>query len=217
MNDPLLYTGKDGGVYQRFAPATCIMVVASTNTGKSYLVNQWLENLHQVFIKEPDEIVYVYEHNTKNSEMQNRLSEKLNITFHEGFPGDPHLLTNGGLFRRGERAPDSHRLLILDDVYAEAVACKDMARFCTTYAHHHQVSLHLSRHPPSPFPLLPLLLLLLLFADKSYNHGARCVRHIRTNIYVRRNNAEKCRLHDTLSRHSLLCADSPTRTNVFCW
>jgi hypothetical protein len=139
MAAKLIYNNQEGGVYQRFAPATCIMVVASTNTGKSYLINQWLENLQHVFVKEPDEIVYVYEQNTKNEEMQNRLSQKLNITFYEGFPENSKLLTNGGLFPSGERAPESHRLLILDDVYAQAVASKDMARFFTTYAHHHQV------------------------------------------------------------------------------
>jgi selenocysteine lyase/cysteine desulfurase len=133
-----LYKDKDGGVYQRLAPATCIMLVASTNTGKSYLINQWLENLHHVFQQEPDEIVYIYEEHTSNKEQMDRLSSKMNITFVEGFPKDSEQLTNGSLFRH-PRTKDTHRLLILDDVYAQAVASKHMARFCTTYAHHHQV------------------------------------------------------------------------------
>jgi hypothetical protein len=116
------------------------MLVAATNTGKSFLLNQWLENIHKVFQKEPDEIVYVYEENTANREQIDRLSSKLNISFVEGFPKDSEQLITGTLFRQ-PRTKETHRLLILDDVYAQAVASKHMARFCTTYAHHHQTSL----------------------------------------------------------------------------
>ena len=92
--------------------------------------------MSKVFLHVPEEVAYVYEENTGNKEQQRILSEKIQITFHEGFPVDSKVLTNGGLFREGERDKNSHRLLVLEDVYGEAVASKHLARFSTVYAHH---------------------------------------------------------------------------------
>jgi septin family protein len=135
-----LYEDQDGHIYQRFAPHTCIMVCGATTTGKTYLVNKWLENAHKVFQQPPDEVVYIYEENTKNQEMIDRLTAKMNITFYEGFPLDTTKLTDGSLFK-SRSSPDSHRLLVMDDDYSQAVTSKDVARFFTVFAHHHKVKI----------------------------------------------------------------------------
>jgi hypothetical protein len=136
--DDALFSDNEGKVYQRFATSTCILICGTTATGKSHLINSWLENLNSVFQETVHEIVYIYEENTADLEQQARLAPRINITFREGFPADSKLLTNGGLFQT-PLSDKTHRLLVLDDVFGVAIADKNLARFASTYAHHHKV------------------------------------------------------------------------------
>jgi hypothetical protein len=172
-----LFTDNKGQVFQRFASSTCILICGTTATGKSHLINSWLENLHSVFQEPVQEVVYIFEENTADLEQQRRLAGKINITFREGFPADSKLLTNGGLFQTPLSAK-AHRLLVLDDVFGVAIADKNMARFASTYAHHHKV-IHIRQCPPTVLDPSPTLVHCLYdIADKHANYGSGRIRPI---------------------------------------
>ena len=162
----------------------------------------------------------IYEENTADLEQQRSLASKINITFREGFPKDSKLLTNGGLFKT-PLSDKAHRLLVLDDVFGVAIADKNMARFASTYAHHHKVSsstVIASYIHCSHFRLQVLIILCgYNVSDKYGDHCARCVRSDRTHQYLCGDAFAKLRIFGNISRHTILSSNKAIGSHVLRW
>lgn len=99
-----------------------IVLSGSSNSGKSYLTKQLLDNRHEMFHPPPDRVIWCY------SEYQ-PLYDKINdVTFHEG------------MYDIDELDTSQSTLIVYDDLAQNEQVDKEMARIFTKLSHHRNLS-----------------------------------------------------------------------------
>ena len=103
-------------------PFTCI-VSGMTGSGKTYLVKQILQSMHQSIYPPPDRIVWIY---AQDQAVYHELKESIPCI--EFVCGIPENINKEGYFNI-----DRNNVFVLDDMMT---ACKDDGRVTKLFSHH---------------------------------------------------------------------------------
>lgn len=114
-----------------------MLVAASTNSGKTFLVRDLILNHYRMFDNPLEEVVYLYHKHGRDDELFNYLKDNLNvpIRFVEGFPAKD--IIDGKLFLSDKKAA---KCLILDDVVGAALRSPVFIDLFTVLSHHDNIN-----------------------------------------------------------------------------
>lgn len=114
-----------------------MLVVGSTNLGKSTLVRDLIVNHYRMFDNPLDEIIYLHHKYGFDDELVTYFNENLNIPirFVEGFPSTD--IIEGKLFEGDKK---SSKCLIIDDVVGSALRSPNFLELFTVLSHHDNIT-----------------------------------------------------------------------------
>jgi len=102
------------------------MICAASESGKTYLAKQILENAVGVFSEEPTKISLCYD---TWQPMFDELCTNINeIVFHQGLPSENHFNEWAEI--------DGHKVLVIDDLMSEGVDCPHLMKMFCVKSHH---------------------------------------------------------------------------------
>lgn len=120
----------------RLKSPSCIIISGGSNCGKTFLIEKLLSNHEVCFEKPIEELQWIYAKHAKDDELFKRLSNlNIPVKFHEGYPDKQ--LTDNTLFSKPK---DSHKCLVLDDIFTGPTACTSLQDMFNIMSHHQNIT-----------------------------------------------------------------------------
>ena len=110
----------------RFKSPVTMILSGCTRSGKTSFVKRMLQNLDVLFDVAPRKVYYFY--GVYSADFQNE--HNASVTFIEGLPNDFSTYA----------APDSHTLIVIDDLQSEAASSQAVEKLFTRESHHRNIS-----------------------------------------------------------------------------
>lgn len=169
----------------RLKAPSCIIISGGSNCGKTFLIEKLLSKHEQCFEKPIEQLCWVYSKHAKDEKLFDRLKKiDIPIQFREGYPETE--ISENTLFSVSR---ESHKCLVLDDIFTGPSACKSLYDIFNIISHHNNITCivvvqNLSGSTPNQKGCLSTLLrsttYLILFANRKM---VPIIRYIATNYF----------------------------------